>query len=1033
MKKRIGYILLILCMVLVVLPMTVFAAEDGSIFASGDGESEDTAYTIATLAQLEAFRDSVNNDSESYAGKYIKLTADIDMSETYGAGKGKDGTYASWTPIGVFAGMDGNTDNPGAKPFKGTFDGNGYVIEVYINTTADNQGLFAYVGAGGTVKNLGIAGEITGKNRVGGVVGYIDSGTVTNCYNTGAVGGSALVGGVVGGLSGRPAVVENCYNTGAVSGTGSGGSIGGVVGFLLNGTVENCYNTGKVSGDITVSEGSYVGGIVGYMNAGAVENCYSTGLISGLTAGAVGTVVGYMNTGTVTNCYYLYASSLRGIGYGNDTTTQLTSTEFKDQDKFTGFDFDDTWEMNTFLGRPILQANPEITITIEGDGTFDNPFEIPDLAALEAFRNAVNSGNDFKDRFIKLTEDIDMLEKYGAGKGKDGTYASWTPIGYDSKRFRGTFDGNGHVIDVYINTTADNQGLFGCVSGDGAVKNLGIAGEITGKNYVGGVVGYMYSGTYGVVENCYNTGAVRGGYTVGGVVGGLSGRPAVVENCYNTGTVSGVDCVGGVVGQMRDGVAGDGVAVENCYNTGAVSGDTSGDTIVGGVVGRLYEGTVTNCYYLDTSCGKGIGEVDRGTDTTTAKTAVEFASGAVAYLLQGTQTEHIWGQTLGKDISPVFANETGSNKVYKVTFVVNDVTTVAYANSGTITIAAPVLDGYAFAGWYTAQTGGERVTTIDADDTTLYAQFTRNARTITFDPNGGKMDTTTATTDANGKLTTLPTPTRKNYNFLGWFTSSGEMVTTDTIFTEHTTVYAHWQIKASALLPTWQEWELIDKIVEANKKKDEPVETEPEETEPVETEPVEPEPTETEPVAEPWNNPFADVAETDAFYEAIKFVYENGYMNGMSNDTFAPNEGLTRGMLVTVLYRAAGSPIMDEANPFTDVADDAWYYNAVVWAKSIGLVNGITATEFAPEEELTREQLVTIFYRYASFLGYDLSIGEDTNILSYEDFADIAEYAIPAMQWACGAGLIDGADGNILPQDSATRALVAMVLFGFYA
>ncbi len=235
-------------------------------------------------------------------------------------------------------------------------------------------------------------------------------------------------------------------------------------------------------------------------------------------------------------------------------------------------------------------------------------------------------------------------------------------------------------------------------------------------------------------------------------------------------------------------------------------------------------------------------------------------------------------------------------------------------------------------------------------------------------------------------------------------------------------------VQSSAFLPTWQGWELIDKIVAANKKKDEPVAVEPEVTE---TEPVE----EVEPaqVETTWENPFSDVTETDTFYEAVKFAYENGYMNGMSENTFAPNEGLTRAMLVTVLYRAAGAPVMNDANPFTDVADDAWYHNAVVWARSIGLVNGITETEFAPENLLTREQLVTIFYRYANFLGYDVSIGEETNILSYEDFADIAEYAIPAMQWACGAGLIENIDGNILPKESATRALVAMVLFGFYA
>ena len=302
--------------------------------------------------------------------------------------------------------------------------------------------------------------------------------------------------------------------------------------------------------------------------------------------------------------------------------------------------------------------------------------------------------------------------------------------------------------------------------------------------------------------------------------------------------------------------------------------------------------------------------------------------------------------------------------------------------------------------------------------------------TVTFDANGGSVTPRSMIVNAaDGKLTSLPTPTRRDYNFQGWFTKDGAQITTETVFEADTTVYARWSIQSSALLPTWQEWELIDKIVEANKKKDE-VEEPTEVKEPTESEPTETEP---EAPAAPWNNPFTDVSETDPFYEAVKFAYENGYMNGMSDDTFAPNDSLTRAMLVTVLYRAAGSPVVEDANPFADVAEDAWYHNAVVWAKSIGLVNGISATEFAPEDELTREQLVTIFYRYATFLGYDVSEGEDTNILSCEDFDAIAEYAIPALQWACGAGLIESVDGNLLPQDNATRALVAVVLMGMFA
>lgn len=130
---------------------------------------------------------------------------------------------------------------------------------------------------------------------------------------------------------------------------------------------------------------------------------------------------------------------------------------------------------------------------------------------------------------------------------------------------------------------------------------------------------------------------------------------------------------------------------------------------------------------------------------------------------------------------------------------------------------------------------------------------------ITFNPNGGAVDPTSATTDINGKLTELPTPTcdDDSYRFDGWFTESGKMVTTDTIFDADTTIYAYWQIMSNSPLYTWQEWEIIEKIVEANKKKDEPME-------------VEPEPEEVEPTIEPWENPFADVAETDALSSHTK-------------------------------------------------------------------------------------------------------------------------------------------------------------------
>jgi hypothetical protein len=136
-------------------------------------------------------------------------------------------------------------------------------------------------------------------------------------------------------------------------------------------------------------------------------------------------------------------------------------------------------------------------------------------------------------------------------------------------------------------------------------------------------------------------------------------------------------------------------------------------------------------------------------------------------------------------------------------------------------------------------------------------------------------------------------------------------------------------------------------------------------------------------------------------------------------------------MIVTVLYRLEGMPAVSGANPFDDVAPGMWYTDAVIWAVQNGIVTGYNDNTFGTDDSVTREQLVTILYRYAKYKGYDVSVGEDTNILSYLDAFEISEYAIPAMQWACGAGIIEGSAGNLMPAANATRAQVAAILMRF--
>ena len=177
--------------------------------------------------------------------------------------------------------------------------------------------------------------------------------------------------------------------------------------------------------------------------------------------------------------------------------------------------------------------------------------------------------------------------------------------------------------------------------------------------------------------------------------------------------------------------------------------------------------------------------------------------------------------------------------------------------------------------------------------------------------------------------------------------------------------------------------------------------------------------------------PFIDVRGDDWFYDDVAYVYENGLMNGTSETTFSPYISTTRGMIVTILYRMEGKPAVFEACPFMDVKAGAYYERAIVWAAENGIVKGYGNGCFGPDDQITREQMAAILYRYAKNRGLDVSVGENTNILSYDDALDISEYAVPAMQWACGAQIIHGADGRLTPGAKATRAQVAAILHRF--
>lgn len=175
---------------------------------------------------------------------------------------------------------------------------------------------------------------------------------------------------------------------------------------------------------------------------------------------------------------------------------------------------------------------------------------------------------------------------------------------------------------------------------------------------------------------------------------------------------------------------------------------------------------------------------------------------------------------------------------------------------------------------------------------------------------------------------------------------------------------------------------------------------------------------------------FTDVQPTDWYAEAVTYAVENGLFQGTSATTFEPNANMNRAILVTVLYRMSGEQAKADT-AFGDVAQNAWYAEAVAWAKTNGIVSGVSATQFAPNQNVTREQMAAILYRYAQYKGQEAGAA-DANLTAFGDVNTVSSYALPAMNWAVKNGLISGTSTTTLsPNGSATRAQVATILMRY--
>ena len=1017
----------------------------------------DDVTVISSPDELIAFRNNVN-DGNDYEGRTVVLGDNIDLSLQ----------DINWTPIGT-----GTRSGSGytGKAFKGTFDGRGFTISgLTIDATVsgtnvdDAYGLFGVID-GATVTNLTLANvhiTVNGGECVGGVVGLmVNDSTVSNIEMDVGSGITTVRG--LGGIVGRMTVsgtIENCINEASIN--GSGANVGGIVGAAYYTAddsemyITNCKNYGAV--DCTAG---VVGGIAG-LSAANVSGCLNEGTITGNGADVAGIVAEQQNAGSVTNCVNKANITNSSADYGTggivgwvryngaaDSYARKNSIEVSGNVNYGDIDggndgggivgavynaavvtgnenYAKSISGKTFAGGIVgnlqftetpIGSIPEIDVSISNNIS-TTPLESIDAGCKGQFAYDNKSGTEPKvvvtensaawaaqigaQKYATLAGAMDAAVKAGSATIELlGDITVTETVVLDSADANIRLDLCGHKI------TGENCRVLWIKSGSMTIVSTGglggvittVAAETDPINPASSVIRVGSDDGEGT-EAALTVGTYGAWFDVSIIAPDTYGISVFGEKTYETLAVYGDVYATG----PKAAIAGSGNDVDTPTTIIIDGGSASAKNYY--AIYHPQNGTLTvrNCNIE----GRG------GIQMCAGELVVEAGANIYAKNIgsHGTIDGYDGAIIDGAAVSLVKRSGYGGNSPASVSieggsFHSQDGTPIkVYSWNGAEQPWAEAPTGFISGGkfsnavepaWLAAGLVYQLCVTDPIDGDSIYSYYktleealanadeysavtkvgsTGGVYTVTIDKGDGS-EPVSYKLGAGIELTLPAAPSKPGYIFMGWKCSDGH------------THQANETVTVEKDMTFTAVWSNLPDI-----------------------EPGEPD----EPDVPDF--PFTDVSVNAWYYEAVKYVYENGIMNGMDRYSFQPNGTLTRAMVWTMLARLDG---------VDTEGGNSWYAKAQEWATANSVSDGEN-----PTGEVTREQLVTMLYRYAQYKGYDVSIGEDTNILSYVDVDQVSDWAMEAFQWACGTGVIEGDENSALtPKASTTRAQAAAMFMRF--